>query len=81
MNKGNVSSRRSRVHLIAERCKGCGFCVEFCPLNVLDSDTEADSGGYHHAYIKDGDKCTGCGICSMVCPDFAIYVVSDEEPE
>lgn len=79
MSKGSVRSRRYQVNVIAERCKGCGFCVEFCPRHILSQSAETNSQGYHQAYINDNDKCTGCNICSMACPDFAIYVVSVEE--
>ncbi len=71
-----------RVIVIAERCKGCGFCIEFCPKHVLYESTEINSQGYHQVYINDNDRCTGCDICGMICPEFAIYVTSiEEEPE
>jgi len=79
MSKSTTRARHYRVNVIAERCKGCGFCIEFCPQHTLHEFTEINSRGYHQAYIEDNDKCTGCNICSMVCPDFAIYVVSTEE--
>ncbi len=79
MTKGNIRSRHYQVHVMAERCKGCGFCIEFCPQHGLSKSTEINSKGYHIVRIDDADKCTGCNICSMVCPDFAISVVSTEK--
>ena len=23
------------VHILEDRCKGCGFCIEFCPQHIL----------------------------------------------
>ncbi len=65
--------------MIGERCKGCGYCIEFCPKHLLRKSTETNNKGYHTVCMDDSDSCTGCNICSMVCPDFAISVVSTEE--
>lgn len=73
-----MRSRHSQVNVIAERCKECGFCIEFCPKHILYKSTEINSRGYRPVGVNDSHKCTGCNICSMVCPDFAIYVVSVE---
>ena len=75
MVKGSTRSGRIQVSVIAERCKGCGFCIEFCPKHLLYQTTESNSKGYHIVDIEDTDKCTGCNICSMLCPEFAINVV------
>jgi 2-oxoglutarate ferredoxin oxidoreductase subunit delta len=64
---------RGEVYIEKERCKGCGFCVEFCPTNTLALSKEFNAKGYHPPEIVDIDSCTGCGLCGMYCPDFAIF--------
>ena len=81
MDKGSIRSRHSQVKVIAERCKGCGFCIEFCPQHILYQSAETNSKGYHIVGIENSHKCTGCNICSMVCPEFAVSVVSIKEEE
>ena len=79
MSKGSTRLRHCQVQVIAERCKGCGFCIEFCPQRIIGKSTEINSKGYHPVYINESDRCTGCDLCSMICPDFAINVVSIKE--
>ncbi|GAI34801.1 unnamed protein product [marine sediment metagenome] len=79
MSKDSVKSRHFQVNVIAERCKGCSFCIEFCPQHIIRESSEINSKGYHIVVVDDNDKCNGCDICSMICPDFAISVVSIEE--
>jgi 2-oxoglutarate ferredoxin oxidoreductase subunit delta len=62
------------VHIIDERCKGCGFCVEFCPQHVLVMSKQTNAKGYHPPEITDDSQCVNCSLCSLLCPDFAIYV-------
>ena len=64
---------RGSVAVTTERCKGCGFCVEFCPTKVLALSSAFNAKGYHAPYMEDPDKCSGCNLCGMYCPDFAIY--------
>lgn len=61
------------VAITVERCKGCGFCVEFCPTRVLALSSAYNSKGYHPPHVVAGDKCSGCDLCGMYCPDFAIF--------
>jgi len=66
---------RGEVNIIKERCKGCGFCVEFCPKKVLVISDEFNSKGYHPPVVKNPDDCIACNLCGMFCPDFAIYSI------
>lgn len=62
------------VTFMEERCKGCGFCVEFCPKNIIFLGEAMNDSGYHYAAIKEMEKCTGCAICALMCPDAIIEV-------
>ena len=64
---------RGEVAVDIERCKGCGYCVEFCPLGVLVMAPEFNSKGYHYPQVEHPEKCSGCGLCGMYCPDFGIW--------
>jgi 2-oxoglutarate ferredoxin oxidoreductase subunit delta len=64
---------KGTVVIVAERCKGCEFCIEFCPTKCLELSDQYNSKGYHFPALVRLDDCTGCDICGMMCPDFAIY--------
>ena len=66
---------RGIVYLNASRCKGCGFCIAFCPPHVLEFSSQYNAQGYHPPRLTHPDECTGCDLCGLYCPDFAIYGV------
>lgn len=72
-----MAKAKGTVTIIDERCKGCAFCVEFCPTEVLAMSSVFNAKGYHPPYIIDAEKCSGCDLCGMYCPDFAIYGIKD----
>lgn len=64
---------RGKVIIDTELCKGCGFCIEFCPSEVLEFSGEFNSKGYHPPRAVKPEACTGCDLCGIYCPDFAIF--------
>jgi len=62
-----LDSKKTAFTLDAERCIGCGICVDACPLKILA--------------LVDGlcvmtmpDKCLECGTCIRECPQDAITI-------
>ncbi len=64
-----------------DRCKGCGYCVEFCPRGTLELSKELGPKGYSAVQVADQSKCLGCGLCEAMCPDFAITLVTENAPQ
>ncbi len=64
---------RGVVVVNRENCKGCGFCVEFCPTDALALEQGYNAKGYHPPRLAEPEQCNGCDMCGLFCPDFAIY--------
>jgi 2-oxoglutarate ferredoxin oxidoreductase subunit delta len=64
---------RAVVPINRELCKGCGFCVEYCPLDALALEPGYNAKGYHPPFLAKPEVCNGCDMCGLYCPDFAIY--------
>lgn len=69
---------KGTVNFQIERCKGCGFCIEFCPMKVLEFSKEYNVKGYKFPVAKQADKCIGCNLCGLYCPDFAVWGVRNK---
>lgn len=55
-------------------CKGCGLCLEKCPVGALRFSQE-DLGVYSLPTAEvEIEKCIACGICELTCPEGAIRV-------
>lgn len=67
----------NRVDINFERCKECGYCINFCPKKVLKGGKKINKRGYYPPIVENADACTGCGTCARVCPDAAIEVYKD----
>ena len=71
----SANTPKGQVYILPNRCKGCGYCVEFCPEKVLIFSTEVNAKGYTYPIVENGkeDACIHCQFCNLVCPDLAIY--------
>jgi 2-oxoglutarate ferredoxin oxidoreductase subunit delta len=76
-----VKLPKAEIHIIKDQCKGCGFCIQFCPKKVLEESDEINARGVHPPRVTDEGKCIVCGFCTSVCPDFAIFVLEKPNKE
>ena len=68
------------ISIDRERCKGCGFCVEYCPREVLKMGSEMSSKGYRLAVVETASRCLACGFCELICPEFAVRLTLNSKP-
>ena len=79
LDSGDIKIPLGEVMIIRDRCKGCGFCVEYCPKEVLALSADFNRKGYHPPEVIKKGECVNCNLCEMICPDFAIFSI--ELPE
>jgi len=67
----------AKIVIDRDRCKGCYFCVKFCPRELIVISEEHNKQGYFPAeFIEEKEgECTGCKTCAIMCPDTAIEVL------
>jgi 2-oxoglutarate ferredoxin oxidoreductase subunit delta len=81
LDSKDMKRPKAEIHLIKDQCKGCGYCIEFCPKKVFEESTEINARGVHPPKVVDEDKCILCNFCTTVCPDFAVFVVERKDSE
>jgi NAD-dependent dihydropyrimidine dehydrogenase PreA subunit len=57
------------LELSAEKCNGCGICLQVCPHAVFVLENKK-------AIIVDRDACMECGACALNCSQGALTVRS-----
>ncbi len=71
------TSKKYKVVVRQQYCKGCNLCIEYCKKQVLAPSKNLNPMGYHYAEPVNQDACIGCMVCTQVCPDLAIEVYSE----
>ena len=78
LDADKIKTPKAEIHIIKDLCKGCGFCIEFCPKKVLEKSGELNKKGAYPPKIVDESKCALCGFCTAICPEFAIFTIEKE---
>lgn len=81
MDADRIPRIRGSIHVLEERCKGCAYCVEFCPRDVFAISSRFNLKGYHPPEIVSPENCTACHFCEVLCPEFAIGVTDSAAAE
>jgi len=81
LDVGEIKLPQGDVKIVVDRCKGCAFCVEYCPKGVLVLSDEFNIKGYHPPEVIKHGECVNCSLCEMICPEFAIFSVSQATDE
>ena len=53
----------AKIVVKSERCKSCGYCIKFCPKNVLEIGHDVNSKGYEYVVPTNMDACIACCMC------------------
>jgi len=67
--------KKNDIIIDEQYCKGCGFCVDFCPKDcIILHEDKFNSQGFAFSSFENSENCNACGICSFMCPHHAIEV-------
>ena len=67
------------VQIDIARCKGCGLCVDFCPVEVFDLISLNGKDGPKIAQATRAQNCWSCDTCVGQCPTGAIRIIETQE--
>ena len=73
VQKGKGPKASFGIEIKEKYCKGCGYCVKYCPKDVI----ALDDGRDRIAEVKDAGACIGCLSCATICPEGAITITKE----
>ena len=79
LDTAEIEIAKGDVHILEERCKGCGYCIEFCPKKALALSSKFNQKGYHPPFVQKPDECVNCHYCEIICPEFAIFSIEAKQ--
>ncbi|MBC2717137.1 MAG: FAD-dependent oxidoreductase [Desulfobacteraceae bacterium] len=68
MPRGPRQQKGFTVTVNAEKCRGCGRCIDKCPYRAITMQNNEIGGWYA---VVDETLCKGCGNCISSCPSNA----------
>lgn len=69
---------KGMIDINKELCKGCAYCVDACPFEVIVIEERFNEKGYFPASPAYMERCTGCAVCAQMCPEIAIEVYRED---
>ena len=78
VDKAAKSGPSFKVNISDKFCKGCGYCIKYCPKQVLKAEDGLNAKGYVKVKVANQGDCIGCLQCSTVCPEAAITVQKED---
>lgn len=75
MPKTSGSRPAFSIEINEKFCKGCGFCMKYCPKDVFILGE--NDRGHNVAKAQGAANCIGCLNCTTICPEAAITISRD----
>ena len=66
---------RGKIIIEKDKCKGCEYCIIYCPKKCITLSHAINIRGVHYAEFSRPETCIACGICGRVCPEVCIEVI------